>query len=37
MLLEGLDEEVDAVVFTPDEGYDATPGPKAGSPLRGGA
>jgi hypothetical protein len=37
VLLEGLDEEVDAVVFTPDEGYDATPGPKAGSPLRGGA
>ncbi len=33
-LLEGLDEEVVAVAFTPDEGYDATPGPRAGAPLR---
>ena len=36
-LLEGLDEGVDAVAFTPDEGYDATPGPRAGAPLRGDA
>jgi hypothetical protein len=36
-LLEGLDEGADAVVFTPDEGYDATPGPRAGAPLKGGA
>jgi hypothetical protein len=36
-LLEGIDEAVDAVAFTPDEGYDATPGPRAGTPLRGGS
>ncbi len=36
-LLEGLDEGADGVAFTPDEGYDATPGPRAGAPLEGGA
>ena len=34
-LLEGLEDELVAVAFTPEEGYDATPGPNAGAPLAG--
>ena len=36
-LLAGIEGPLAGVAFTPDEGFDATPGPRAGAPLRGGA